>query len=358
MKTFNPFRRGDVSTLTFRLWEFTGSALVMFVILSLLLVYLFPLVYMGVTSLKETLQLQDPDAPLYPAERVNLEYQGKTYNVMLVPGENGQVRHWALVKAGRTSSEMIDPANLAAGVFTWQGNWRTLEYAYEPKVSFDNFTYLWDVAKFPQAVRNTLTVAVISEIGVLLASIAVAYGFSRFRIPGGKWLFYLLIATILIPDSITLVPTYFLYDRVLDWNGTFYPLIVPHFFGNAIFIFLLRQNFKSIPRDLDEAAMLDGAGPLRILVSIILPQAIPAVATVALLHFFYVWNDLRLASLYLGIARDLQPVSFTIQTFQTLSFTPELLQAGALMVIALPVLVLFSFQRFFMQDMIITGTEK
>ena len=357
MKSFSLFKRGQESTLTFQLWNFTGSALLMLLILFLLLVYLSPLVYMFVTSTKEQLQLRDPNAPLYPAERVKLTYQGKEYFVMSVPTQDG-VKEWALIKGGRTSSQFIDPKNVEAGLLVWEGNWRVLDYVYTPKMTFDNFAFLWDTINIPRATKNTLIVAGISEIGVLLASIAVAYGFSRFRIPGGKWLFYLLIATILIPDSITLVPTYFTYVRIFNWNGTLLPLIVPHFFGNAIFIFLLRQNFKSIPRDLDEAAMLDGAGPLRILISIIIPQAIPAVATVALLHFFYAWNELRVASLYLGIAPELRTISFSIQTFQTLTFTPEMLEASALLAMAVPVIVLFIFQRFFMQDMVVTGLEK
>jgi multiple sugar transport system permease protein len=146
--------------------------------------------------------------------------------------------------------------------------------------------------------------------------------------------------------------------RVLGWNGTYLPMLVPLFFGNAIFIFLLRQNFKSIPREMDEAAMIDGAGPLRILFSIILPQSVPVVSTVALLHFFYAWNELRMASLYLSTKQDLRTISFSVQTFQTLFFTPEMLQVGALAVLAVPVIVLFLAQRFFMQDMVVTGLEK
>lgn len=357
MKRFRLLKRGDESTLTFQLWEFTGSALVMLFVLILLVTYLFPLAYMVTTSLKGQQQLQDSNAPLTPATRVFYEYQGRQLPVYQVPTEQG-LQEWPLIRGGRTSSEFIDPQHPEVGPITWEGSWRALEYVYRPEVTFDNFTFLWQTAKFPQATQNTLVVAFVSGLGVLAASIAVAYGFSRFRIPGGKWLFYLLIATILIPDSITLVPTYFMYVRLLDWNGTQYPLIVPHLFGNAIFIFLLRQNFKSIPRDLDEAAMLDGAGPLRILVSIILPQSIPAVATVALLHFFYTWNELRVASLYLGIAPDLRTVSYSIQTIQSLAPSPAVLQAGALLAMAVPVLVLFLFQRFFMQDMVVTGTEK
>ena len=170
-------------------------------------------------------------------------------------------------------------------------------------------------------------------------------------------MFILLIATIVIPDSITLVPNYYIYTHILHWNGSYYPLIVPAFFGSAIYIFLLRQNFKSIPRDLDEAAMLDGAGPMRTLISIILPQAIPVV-TVAMLQFFNSWNELRMASLYLSIRPDLWTMPFTSQAIQSYGFTPDSLQASAVILIAIPLLILFLSQRFFMQDMVITGLEK
>jgi multiple sugar transport system permease protein len=214
------------------------------------------------------------------------------------------------------------------------------------------------VIDYPRFLRNTLFIVVLGEIGILCSSIAVAYGFSRFRIPGGRFLFFLLIATIVIPDSITLVPSFVLFTRILPWNGTFYPLIVPAFFGSAIYIFLLRQNFRSIPRDLDEAAMLDGAGPLRTLISIIIPQAIPAIVTVALLFFFNTWNELRMASLYLGTRPDLQTMAFTGQAFTTYGFTPEVLQTSAVLLMAVPLIILFLSQRFFMQDMVVTGIEK
>lgn len=357
MKIFNGRKSYGESALTFKLWDFTGTALINLFVFILLAAFLSPLTYMITTSLKEKAQFSDLSAPLYPASNVKLEYQGKSYPVVKVPSAAG-LKEWALVNRFRAYSEFVDPQNPQAGLIHWEGNWRALEYVYVPRLNFENFINLWTLVDFVQAANNTLTVALISEIGVLMSSIAVAYGFSRFRIPGGKWLFLLLIGTILIPDSITLVPTYFFFVRVLNWNGTWYPLIAPWFFGSAIYIFLLRQNFKSIPRDLDEAAMIDGAGPLTILVQIILPQCIPAVATVALLHFFYVWNELRVASLYLGIAPNLRTVSFSIQAMQSLSPSPAVLQAGALLAMAVPVIVLFLFQRFFMQDMVVTGTEK
>ena len=145
---------------------------------------------------------------------------------------------------------------------------------------------------------------------------------------------------------------------MIIWFCQIYPLVVPLFFGNAVFIFLLRQNFRSLPVDLDEAAMLDGAGPLRILVSIVLPQAVPVVVTVALLQLFNAWNELRMASLYLSTRQDLRTIAFSAQAFQSYGFTPEMLQASAVVLMIVPVVILFLAQRFFIQDMVVTGLEK
>jgi multiple sugar transport system permease protein len=347
-----------VSTLTFRLWDFTGTALLNLFMFLFIIAYLSPLPFMIIAALTPSDQFLDANAPILPSARVKFNYEGKDLIVYNVPLAGGN-KPLALYKPSRLSSEFIDPADPDAGTITWQGNWRSLKAVYEPKPTLDNFKEFLTITKLPLLFKNTIIVAVISEIGVLFSSIAVAYGFSRFRIPGGKYLFFLLIATIMIPGNITLVPTYFLYSgHMLDWIGTWLPLIVPHFFGSAILIFLLRQNFKSIPRELDEAAMLDGAGPLRILISVILPQSIPVVTTVALLHFFYIWNETRYSSLYLGIAPNLQMISFGIQRSQSFFFTPETLMVGALVVMVVPVIVLFVAQRFFMQDMVVTQIEK
>jgi len=351
-------RKHDVSTLTFKLWDFTGTALLNLIMFLFLVVYLSPLSFMVIAALTPSNQFLDANAPILPSRRVTFNYEGKDLIVYQVPTAAG-VKHWALHKPSRQSSEFIDPENPQAGPIHWEGQWRRLKAVYKFQPTLENFKEFLGITKLPLLFRNTLLVALISEIGVLFSSIAVAYGFSRFRLPAGKYLFFLLIATIMIPSNITLVPTYFLFSgHMLNWIGTWLPLIVPHFFGSAILIFLLRQNFKSIPRDLDEAAMLDGAGPLRILISVILPQSIPVVTTVALLHFFYIWNETRYASLYLGISPNLQTISFGIQRSQSFFFTPEALMVGALVVMVIPVVILFISQRFFMQDMIVTQIEK
>ncbi|MGC1376402.1 MAG: carbohydrate ABC transporter permease [Anaerolineales bacterium] len=354
MKKFRPKR---VSALGLRLWEFTGTAFVNLFVCILLTVYLSPLSYMIVTSLKTHLQLADGRAPLWPAQAITYTWQGTVYDVYNVPIDGG-MRQLALVKPTRTVSDFIDPNHPEAGLIHWTGSWRSLYKVYVPSATLDNFAELWKSVKYIPILGNTLFVVFVSGIGVLCSSIAVAYGMSRFRIPGGNLLFLLIIATIMIPDSILVVPSFVIFTRVLNWDGSYMPLIAPPLFGSAVYIFLLRQKFKSIPRDLDEAAMLDGAGPLRILVSVILPQSIPIVATVALLHFFNMWNELRISSLYLGIRPDLQTMAFTAQAAGGYGATSEMLQTSTLLLLVAPVVILLLSQRFFMQDMVITGTEK
>lgn len=226
---------------------------------------------------------------------------------------------------------------------------------YEPHFAWDNFAVLMRALPFANMLRNTLLLTLIGEVGVLLSSIVVAYGFARFPLPGGNLLFYILIATILIPEKVTFIPSFFVYVNFLEWKGTAYPLLVHLFFGNAVYIFLLRQNFRTLPIDLEEAAMIDGAGPLRRLFHIVLPQSWPVVITISLLHFFYSWNETRLASLYLD--PSMMPVSFGIQNYQSLVPIENLIQASTLVVLVVPFLVLLFAQRYFMQ-MVITGTEK
>ena len=229
-------------------------------------------------------------------------------------------------------------------------------HAFKP--NFSTFTRLWESLNFAKLMRNTVVIAILGEIGVLVSSILVAYGFARFPIPGGNALFVLVIATIIIPDKITLIPSYVMFVRTLDWNGTWLPLLVPQFFGSALLIFLLRQNFKSIPRDLEEAATLEGAGPVRILISVILPQSMPVVITAALLHFFYAWNEIRTASLYLGINPDVHTVAFGVNRYQSYYPAANELQVTALLAMVVPVVVLFLAQRVFMRDVLVTGMEK
>jgi multiple sugar transport system permease protein len=268
------------------------------------------------------------------------------------------VRSLALVEKHREDSLFVDPANPDAGTIQWAGRWRTLEQSWQFELNWGNFASAWETIDFPRLFFNTIVIAGLSTLGAVVSAICVAYGFSRFRFPGRNGLFLLMLATIILPFQVTLIPSYAVY-LALGWVGTWLPLIVPHFFANAYNVFLLRQYFLTIPRDLDEAAMIDGAGPLRILRSVIVPQAIPAIVAVTLFHFFWAWNEYFLPLVYLQGNPELQPLSVGLGRFNSLySQEPTLIQAAAILAMALPVVVFFFAQRAFMRGVVFAGVEK
>jgi multiple sugar transport system permease protein len=337
--------------------RFTAVAGVTLLAITVVSAFLMPLVYMLATAFKEEGQLTATDAPLYPAVPEVFEWQGEEYPVYDVPTEDG-VRSLALVEAHREDSVFVDPTNPASGPIEWVGRWRTLHQHWTFDLRLENFVAVWLTLDFPRMFFNTFAIAGLSTLGAVASAIAVAYGFSRFRFPGRNGLFLLMLATIILPFQVTLIPSYAIY-LALGWVGTWLPLIIPHFFANAYNVFLLRQYFLTIPRDLDEAAMIDGAGPLRILRSVVVPQAIPAIVAVTLFHFFWAWNEYFLPLIYLQGKDDLQPLSVGLARFNALySQEPTLIQAAAIMAMALPVVVFFLAQRAFMRGVVFAGVEK
>jgi multiple sugar transport system permease protein len=313
---------------------------------------------MVATAFKDPSQLTAVGAPLYPAAPEVFEYEGESYNVYDVPAPDGSVHAWALVEPHREDAVFIDPANPDAGPITWVGRWRTLQQHWAFSLKTDNFTMAWETIDFPRLFLNTFAIAGLSTLGAVASGICVAYGFSRFRFPGRNGLFILMLATIILPFQVTLIPSYAVY-LALGWVGTWWPLIVPHFFANAYNVFLLRQYFLSIPRELDEAAMIDGAGPFRILRSVILPQAVPAVIAVTLFHFFWAWNEYFLSLIYLQGKPEMQPLAVGLARFNALySQQPTLIQAAAIMAMILPVVLFFLAQRAFMRGVVFGGVEK
>jgi multiple sugar transport system permease protein len=346
---------GPLGRQTRRFAAVAGMTLIAVMIAS---AFLMPLAYMLATAFKDQSQLTTVGAPLYPASPETFEYEGETLNVYDVPTEDGAIHAWALVEPHREDAIFIDPADVAAGPITWQGRWRTLEQHWAFDLNVENFGNAWDTIEFPRLFFNTVAIAGLSTIGAVLSALCVAYGFSRFRFPGRNGLFLLMLATIILPFQVTLIPQYFVFLQ-LGWVGTWLPLIVPHFFSNAYNVFLLRQYFLTIPRELDEAAMIDGASSFRILRSIIVPQARAAIVAVSLFHFFWAWNEFFLPLVYLQSTPDLQPLAVGLGRFNALySQEPTLIQAAALMAMALPVIVFFLAQRAFMRGVVITGVEK
>ncbi len=325
--------------------------------LFLLLVFIMPLGYMVNTAFKLDTQTTAQNAPLYPASPVTFSYQGKDLQVFNVP-INGHIKRLALLHGYREDSQFIDPANPSAGVIEWTGRWRVLTPIYRFSLSWDNIKGAWEQVNFLLLFRNTFFLAIVSTVGTLLSCILVAYGFSRFPIPGKNILFIILISTIVLPPQATIIPLFILFTKI-HWTGTWLPLLVPAFFANAYDVFLLRQYLMAVPRELDEAAMIDGAGPIRILVSVIIPQALPAITAVTLFHFFYVWNDYFTPLVYLVGKDNLFPISVGIgSVFGTFTRTPGLSLATATIAVVLPAIIFFLAQRQFTQGIVMTGVEK
>jgi multiple sugar transport system permease protein len=319
--------------------------------------YLVPLLYMVSTSFQQPSQISTPGAPPWPAAPLTGTFEGVEYAIYTVPID-GTTRQLMLIEPGRESSVFVDPADPSATRIMWQGRWRNLDQAWRFSPLVDNYTTVWNQLNFPRLLFNTVGIAVLSTIGAVISSVLVAYGFARFRFPGRNIFFVILLATIILPFQVTLLPTYVIFTA-LGWNGTWLPLIVPHFFANAFNVFLLRQYFMSIPRDLDEAAMIDGAGPFRILRSIIVPQSIAAIIAVSLFHFFFAWNDFFVPLLYLANKPELQPLSIGIQQYNALyASQPTLIQASALLTMIVPIVVFLLAQRAFMRGVVITGVDK
>jgi multiple sugar transport system permease protein len=209
---------------------------------------------------------------------------------------------------------------------------------------------------FPLLLKNTLTYTLLSTTGVLVSCPLAAYAFSRLRWPGRDLAFLATLATMMIPGTVTLIPTFIIY-RTLGWTGTYLPLIVPAFFGGPFYIFLLRQFFMSVPMELSEAALVDGASHLTIMTRIVLPLARPAIATVALFEFLACWNDFMGPLIYVTDEK-LYTLSLGLYAFrERWELRYDLMMAAGL-VITVPILVLFFFtQRTFIEGIALTGIK-
>ena len=334
--------------------------------IAVLVIFLAPFAFMIFTSLKTQEQISIVGAPIWPAQPPVYEYNGKQVEVFQVPvsqcegfDPNSNAKgSFAIAKKGQKESLFVDPDNLDRGEFLCTVSWRALDRGWVFSPTWSNYQEVWETIDYPRLMWNTTFYAIATTIAVLFSCTLVAFGFSRFRFPGRDLLFIILISTIFLPVAVTVIPTFTFFQRI-GWVGTWLPLIVPAFFANAYDVFLLRQYFMTLPRELDEAAMIDGASPLRILWSVIIPQSYPALMAVTVFHIVYAWNDYFGPLIYLSSNRDAWPISIALSTFNSIyGQRPQLIQAGALMALIAPLLLFVIAQRFFVQGIVVTGVEK
>lgn len=225
-------------------------------------------------------------------------------------------------------------------------NWRNYPEAlgYLPPETNSGLVYL----------KNTLVIVVLSVIGTLISSSIVSYAFSRMKFPGRNQLFALLLATMMLPGAVTMLPQFLIF-RSFGWIDTLYPLWVPGFFGSAFNIFLLRQFFMNIPMELEDAAKIDGCSYLKTFWSIMLPQIKPALAVILLWTFLGAWNNFMGPLIYINSPENM-PLSYALQLFSgDRSGEPGYLMAFATLTM-LPVLaIFFAFQKYFVEGVTLSG---
>lgn len=223
--------------------------------------------------------------------------------------------------------------------------WSNFQKAFSnPQLPFDRF------------IINTLIIEAGVVSGRLISCTLVAYGFARLRAPGKNVLFTILLATLMLPHAAILIPQYILFNQ-LGWVNSFLPLIVPAWFGEAYAIFLMRQFFMTIPRELEEAAVIDGASTLRIIWQVIVPLSTPVLAVIAILTFKDTWNDFLNPLLYLS-----EPSKYTVSVglaYFNGQFDVKLnLLMAASATLMLPIVILFIFaQRAFVEGVSLTGLK-
>ncbi len=236
-------------------------------------------------------------------------------------------------------------------------------FRWPPKViperfRFRNYADAFKIMNFPRAFGNTILLVVCVMTLNISGSVLVAYGFARFEAKLKNKLFGLLLSTMMLPWVITMIPSFAIY-RYIGWIGTRLPLIIPAVGGSAFNIFMVRQFMMGIPRDLDEAATIDGCGSFGVLWRILLPNMAPVLATLVVFGFTNVWSDYVGPSIYL-IDSELQTLSLSLYNFQDSSGVMEWnkVMAGCVMFSLPMVLVLFLAQNAFVRGIVASGLKE
>jgi ABC-type glycerol-3-phosphate transport system permease component len=228
---------------------------------------------------------------------------------------------------------------------------------------WNNFWDAWHSENFNLFTYNTvIRYAIPATIGTVFSSVLVAYSFSRIQWIGRDALFAVVLATLMIPNWVRLVPLFIIFKQ-LHWLNTFLPLVVPHFFGNAFFIFLLRQFFMAIPSELSDAARIDGANELQTMFRVILPLSIPALAVVSLFTFMDSWNDYLGPLIYVNVeekwvlALGVQRLRNAVAEIGNRQLAYPYLMAVS-SIITMPIFLAFFFaQRTFIEGISLTGLK-
>jgi alpha-glucoside transport system permease protein len=275
---------------------------------------------------------------------------------------------WSIPTIALLVSSFRDPALVVTS-----GWWNAITHPFD--FTLDNYETVLDQQGMGRAFLNSLIITIPSVLFTILVAAFAAYAFAWMQFPLRNTLFLIVVALLVVPLQMTLIPVLRLYDSLGDWFGFLnndMPILGGRLFGTSSYtgiwvahtayglpfaVYLLRNFFGGLPRDLFESAYLDGASDFKVFTRIVLPLSMPAIAALAIFQFLWVWNDLLVALIFLG-DKDLQPMTLTINNLVSSFGTDyQLLTAAAFISMALPLVVFFALQRYFVQG-ILAGAVK
>jgi len=221
-----------------------------------------------------------------------------------------------------------------------------------------NYVQVWRTPGFLTWWRNSLTYAVLGTTLTVVSSLPVAYALAKLRFRGRNLSLVLVVAMMMLPPQVVIIPMYLFWAKQLHLSGTLWPLIIPMAFGDAYSIFLLRQFLLTIPREYLDAARVDGCGEWRTLLRVVVPMAKPAISAVALFQFFYCWNDYFGPQIYASENPGAWTLSYGLETFKGAHHVNWNLTMAATLLVMAPVIILFFFaQRAFIEGVTLTGVK-
>ena len=330
------------------------------------LFFLVPFIWMLVTSVKSDQDVFHTPPRWLPYDNVTVNVNGQSLPLYNVKTESG-AKELALLKIVEGMGTFVDPQNptrelqyeiqqgttkIAEPIMHISFRWRNFPDAMargsRPGVGASFWVYF----------KNSLIIAFFTILGTLLSNTPVAYAFARINFPGRDVLFIIVLATLMLPYQVTIIPLYLFFNDYLHWGNTFLPLLIPAFFANAWDVFLLRQFFKTIPEEMCDAARVDGASEWQIFTRIVLPLSVPVLATVTVFTFLYAWNDFTGPLLFLS-SPDKFTMALGLRDFQgqrTMVWN-QLMAASAMFTI--PIIIAFFFaQKTFIQGIKLTGSKE
>ena len=330
------------------------------------LCFLIPFLWMVVTSFKTDEDVFHTPIRWLPYDNVRVEVNGQQLPVYNVKTESG-VKVLALLKIEEGVGTFVDPLKPAEQLpyKLQQGQTRIAEPIMQVSFRWQNFIDAMNRGSRPGVgasfwvyFKNSLIIAFFTILGALVSNAPVAYAFARLKFPGRDLLFIIVLATLMLPYQVTMIPLYLLFNDFLGWKNTFLPLLVPAFFANAYDVFLLRQFFRTIPEEMCDAARVDGASEWQIFTQIVLPLSVPVLATVSVFTFLYAWNDFTGPLLFLD-----KPSMFTmalgLRDFQGQRTMIWNQLMAASVVFTIPIVVAFFFaQKTFIQGIKLTGSKE